>query len=121
MYYPIFVELSGRRVLVVGGGTVAARKIEGLLEAGALVTVVSPEAEPQIVQSSATLGADPDGTAESSVVSAPGTLGANAIVASIRVLQFNSDSVATVTGSTVGESITATIIDRKSTRLNSSH
>jgi len=64
----------------------------------------------QIVQSSATLGADPDGTADSSVVAAPGTLGANAIVASIRVRQYNSDSVATVTVSTVGESITATII-----------
>jgi precorrin-2 dehydrogenase / sirohydrochlorin ferrochelatase len=41
-YYPIFLSLSGRRCVVVGGGPVAERKIEGLLEAGASVTVVSP-------------------------------------------------------------------------------
>ena len=41
-YYPIFLNLQGRRCLVVGGGEVAARKVQGLLEAGALVTVVSP-------------------------------------------------------------------------------
>ena len=43
MFYPIFVNLSGRRVLVVGGGPVAQRKVEGLLQAGAQVTVVSPD------------------------------------------------------------------------------
>ena len=42
--YPINVDLSGRRVLVVGGGEVAARKVAGLLRAGAIVTVVAPEA-----------------------------------------------------------------------------
>ncbi len=41
-YYPAFLDLSGRLCLVVGGGTVAQRKAEALLEAGALVTVVSP-------------------------------------------------------------------------------
>ena len=41
-YYPIFLELEGRSCLVVGGGAVAQRKVEGLLSAGARVTVISP-------------------------------------------------------------------------------
>jgi precorrin-2 dehydrogenase/sirohydrochlorin ferrochelatase len=41
-YYPIFLDLTQRRCLVVGGGTVAERKVQGLLEARAAVTVVSP-------------------------------------------------------------------------------
>ncbi|UCF78303.1 MAG: bifunctional precorrin-2 dehydrogenase/sirohydrochlorin ferrochelatase [Candidatus Eiseniibacteriota bacterium] len=41
-YYPIFVELSGKKCVVVGGGTVAERKVRTLLEHGARVVVVSP-------------------------------------------------------------------------------
>lgn len=41
--YPVVVRLEGRRVLVVGGGTVALRKVHGLVACGAVVTVVSPE------------------------------------------------------------------------------
>ncbi|MFA6449492.1 MAG: bifunctional precorrin-2 dehydrogenase/sirohydrochlorin ferrochelatase [bacterium] len=41
--YPIFLELEGERCLVVGGGHVAERKIERLLESGARVTVIAPE------------------------------------------------------------------------------
>ena len=48
MFYPAFINLENRPVLVVGGGAVAERKIETLLEAGALVTVVSPEITPQL-------------------------------------------------------------------------
>jgi len=40
--YPIYLDLAGREVLVVGGGTVAARKAAALLACGALVTVVAP-------------------------------------------------------------------------------
>jgi siroheme synthase-like protein len=41
--YPVSLVVSGRRCLVVGGGPVAARKVEGLLDGGALVTVVAPD------------------------------------------------------------------------------
>ncbi|MDQ1643790.1 MAG: uroporphyrin-III C-methyltransferase / precorrin-2 dehydrogenase / sirohydrochlorin ferrochelatase [Actinomycetota bacterium] len=40
--YPLSLDVSGRRVLVVGGGPVAARRTRGLLAAGADVLVVSP-------------------------------------------------------------------------------
>ncbi len=39
--YPIFLELHGRRAVVVGGGAVAVRKAESLLEAGARLVVVA--------------------------------------------------------------------------------
>ena len=39
--YPIFLELSGRRVVVIGGGAVAARKAQVLLAAGARLVVVA--------------------------------------------------------------------------------
>ncbi len=45
-YYPLILDLTGRACLVVGGGEVAARKAESLLEAGALVTVISPDGLP---------------------------------------------------------------------------
>ena len=41
-YYPMFVNLEGKRCLVVGGGEVATHKVQGLLESGAAVVVVSP-------------------------------------------------------------------------------
>lgn len=40
---PVFLRFDGRRVVVVGGGAVAAAKIPALLDAGADVTVVAPE------------------------------------------------------------------------------
>ena len=43
MFYPLFLDLKNRPVLVVGGGVVAERKVESLLEAGAAVTLVAPE------------------------------------------------------------------------------
>ncbi len=40
--YPVNLLVRGRRVVVVGGGRIAARKIEPLLEAGAVVEVIAP-------------------------------------------------------------------------------
>src|SRR4051812_15198652 len=44
--YPISLRLEGRRCVVVGGGKIAARKVPGLLNGGALITVISPHLEP---------------------------------------------------------------------------
>ena len=43
IYYPVSLNISGRKCLVIGGGKVAARKVEGLIEHGAVVQVISPE------------------------------------------------------------------------------
>jgi len=48
MLFPTFLKLQGRRVLLVGGGPVAAGKLRGLIDAGAEVTVVAPEIAPEI-------------------------------------------------------------------------
>src|SRR5215831_7476656 len=46
--YPVFLSLAGRRVVIVGGGPVAAGKLEGLLSEGAEVVVVAPDVRPEI-------------------------------------------------------------------------
>lgn len=45
-YYPINLDLDGQPVLVIGGGEVATRKVEGLLEAGAKIRVIAPRVLP---------------------------------------------------------------------------
>jgi uroporphyrin-III C-methyltransferase / precorrin-2 dehydrogenase / sirohydrochlorin ferrochelatase len=55
MLFPTFLKLGGRTVLVVGGGPVAAGKLRGLLEAGALVTVVAPDVQPEILAAPVTV------------------------------------------------------------------
>jgi siroheme synthase-like protein len=47
-YFPLFIDLKERRCLVVGGGTVALRKIETLLRFDAEITVISPATQPGI-------------------------------------------------------------------------
>ncbi|MBI4685532.1 MAG: bifunctional precorrin-2 dehydrogenase/sirohydrochlorin ferrochelatase [Nitrospirae bacterium] len=42
-YYPVFLNLEGKKCVVIGGGKVAERKVLSLLKAGAEVTVISPE------------------------------------------------------------------------------
>ena len=49
-YYPIYLNLNGKRALVVGGGTIAEGKIDRLRQTGADITVVSPEATPGIAR-----------------------------------------------------------------------
>jgi uroporphyrin-III C-methyltransferase/precorrin-2 dehydrogenase/sirohydrochlorin ferrochelatase len=48
MLFPTFLKLGGRRVLLVGAGPVAAGKLQGLLDAGAVVRVVAPAVAPAI-------------------------------------------------------------------------
>jgi precorrin-2 dehydrogenase/sirohydrochlorin ferrochelatase len=45
-YYPIFLRVAGRPCAVIGGGRVGERKVVSLLDAGAEVTVISPELTP---------------------------------------------------------------------------
>src|SRR5512145_510206 len=47
-YYPVFWDINGKKCVVVGGGEVAARKIERLLDCGAKVYVVSPDLHPEL-------------------------------------------------------------------------
>jgi len=41
-YYPVLLDLAGRRCVMVGGGIIAGRRVDGLLTAGARVTVIRP-------------------------------------------------------------------------------
>jgi len=50
IYYPVSLNISGRKCVVVGGGQVALRKAKALLEHGADVEVISPELCPQLVK-----------------------------------------------------------------------
>jgi len=47
-FYPVFVDLRGRPCVVVGGGSIAERKVRGLRDAGAVVTVVAPHLTPAL-------------------------------------------------------------------------
>lgn len=46
--FPFALDVAGRRVVAVGGGRVAARRVRDLLDAGAVVTVVSPRLCPAL-------------------------------------------------------------------------
>ena len=50
VYYPINLNLNGRKVVVIGGGRIAERKITGLIEAMAVVTVISPKLTPELMR-----------------------------------------------------------------------
>ena len=48
LYFPMFMDISQKRVLFVGAGSVAARRIRTILDFAGSVTVVAPEADPDI-------------------------------------------------------------------------
>ena len=48
-YYPVFLDILGKKCVVIGGGEVAARKVNRLLNCGAKVFVVSPKLTPELI------------------------------------------------------------------------
>ena len=50
MYYPAFLNLKGKKTVVIGGGKIAERKILALLKTGARITVISPEITKRIAR-----------------------------------------------------------------------
>ena len=49
-YYPIYIDIEDRNVLIVGGGTVCARKAETMMRYGGRVTIVSPAITDEIAK-----------------------------------------------------------------------
>lgn len=47
-YYPIFLDIEGKKCVVIGGGKIAKRKIEGLLRAKGNVVVISPDLDNEL-------------------------------------------------------------------------
>ena len=47
-YFPLFIDLAGREGLIIGGGTVAARKVEKLLPYGPRLTLCAPDISPEL-------------------------------------------------------------------------
>jgi uroporphyrin-III C-methyltransferase/precorrin-2 dehydrogenase/sirohydrochlorin ferrochelatase len=52
-YFPVFFDLAGQKVLIVGGGEVALRKVSLLERTGALITVVAPQIAPELLERAA--------------------------------------------------------------------
>ena len=49
-YYPVFMNVKGKKCVVIGGGQVALRKVRILLEHGADVEVISPDLYPELAE-----------------------------------------------------------------------
>ena len=47
--YPAMLDLKNKKCVIIGGGKVAVRKALPLIEAGADLTVIAPEADPQLL------------------------------------------------------------------------
>jgi uroporphyrin-III C-methyltransferase/precorrin-2 dehydrogenase/sirohydrochlorin ferrochelatase len=52
-YFPVFFDLNGQKVLIVGGGEVALRKVSLVERTGALITLVAPQIAPELMQRAA--------------------------------------------------------------------
>ena len=55
LFFPLFIDMDGRKVLIAGGGNVAERRIKVLLDFGADITVISPEIS-EYIENAASLG-----------------------------------------------------------------
>jgi precorrin-2 dehydrogenase/sirohydrochlorin ferrochelatase len=84
-YYPMFVDLQGKRCLVVGGGEIASRKVQGLLDADALVVVVSPA----LCEALATLAVQGVITYQSRPFRADDVLGCTLVIGATDQLEMN--------------------------------
>jgi siroheme synthase-like protein len=51
-FFPLFVDMNGRKVLIIGGGNVAERRVKILADFGADITVISPEVTENIERAS---------------------------------------------------------------------
>jgi len=49
-YYPVFIDVKGRRCVVIGGGNIGQEKVEKLVECGADVVVISPQVNSPVQQ-----------------------------------------------------------------------
>lgn len=47
-YYPVFLDIKDKICVIVGGGEVALRKVERLLDCGAKVSIISPKLTPEL-------------------------------------------------------------------------
>jgi precorrin-2 dehydrogenase / sirohydrochlorin ferrochelatase len=85
-YYAMFVDLQGKRCLVVGGGEIAARKVQGLLDAEALVDVVSPT----LCEELATLAAQGTITHQARPFRADDVLGCTLVIGATDQVEVNA-------------------------------
>ena len=49
-YFPVFIDLSEKKIMVIGGGTIGARRIRTLLPFCGQLTVVAPKVQPEVEQ-----------------------------------------------------------------------
>lgn len=47
-YFPLFIDLEKKKITVIGAGTIASRRIRTLLNFGAQITVLAPEASEEV-------------------------------------------------------------------------